>query len=193
MKPFSFALLCLLAFCLTTPSFGQSTPVNDKQAKRKEKSVPLTAERKQELLDFVEANHSELEELLSRLENSKKRRYNQAMAGLDKAVKKLETIKKRTPKRYDVALEQWKLESRIKVAGAQVKLNDTEETRAKLESLVTQLVDFHIQRLKNDRNQIEQRLQQTESRLKEFESNRDKMIEKRIKNATRGGKKAKQK
>lgn len=193
MKPFSFALLCLLAFCLTTPSFGQSTPVNDKQAKRKEKSVPLTAERKQELLDFVEANHSELEELLSRLENSKKRRYNQAMAGLDKAVKKLETIKKRTPKRYDVALEQWKLESRIKVAGAQVKLNDTEETRAKLESLVNQLVDFHIQRLKNDRNQIEQRLQQTESRLKEFESNRGKMIEKRIKNATRGGKKAKQK
>ena len=193
MKPFSFALLCLLAFCLTTPSFGQSTPVNDKQAKRKEKSVPLTAERKQELLDFVEANHSELEELLSRLDNSKQRRYNQAMAGLDKAVKKLETIKKRTPKRYDVALEQWKLESRIKVAGAQVKLNDTEETRAKLESLVNQLVDFHIQRLKNDRNQIEQRLQQTESRLKEFESNRDKMIEKRIKNATRGGKKAKQK
>ena len=193
MKPFSFVLFCLLALCLTTPSFGQSTPVNDKQAKRKEKSVPLTAERKQELLDFVEANHSELEELLSRLENSKKRRYNQAMAGLDKAVKKLETIKKRTPKRYDVALEQWKLESRIKVAGAQVKLNDTEETRAKLESLVNQLVDFHIQRLKNDRNQIEQRLQQTESRLKEFESNRDKMIEKRIKNATRGGKKAKQK
>ena len=194
MKPFSFALLCLLAFCLTTPSFGQSTPVNDKQAKRKEKSVPLTAERKQELLSFVDANHPELKELLSKLKGLKKqRRYNQAMAGLDKAVKKLETIKKRTPKRYDVALEQWKLESRIKVAGAQVKLNDTEETRAKLESLVTQLVDFHIQRLKNDRNQIEQRLQQTESRLKDFESNRDKMIEKRIKNATRGGKKAKQK
>lgn len=194
MKPFSFVLVCLLAICLTSPSFGQSEPVSDKPAKRKEASVQVTKERKQQLLSFVQANHPELEELLSELENGKKKRpYRLAMEALDKSVKKLEGIEKRSPKRYDAALQQWNLESRIKVAGAQVKLNDNEENRSKLKSLVSQLVDFHIQRLKSDREQIQQRLEQTDAKIKESETNREQLIEKRIKSATRRGKKAKQK
>jgi len=209
MKPFSFVLVCLFAFCLTAPLSAQDdAKVPQKQSKRKAgaidkgnkgktESVPqITDERKVELLAFVDANHPELKELLSKLEKRKKKQrpYLQAMAGLDKAVKKLEGIKERAPRRYDSALKQWNLESRIKVAAAQVKLNDSEESRSNLESLVTQLVDFHIARMKNDREQLLKRLQSFEKRIADAESNREKVIEKRIKSVTRKkGKKEKKK
>jgi len=198
MKPFSFVSVCLLAICLTTPAFGQSELTADKPTKRKVNSqnvAQVTKERKEQLLAFVDANHPKLKELLSELEKRKKQwPYRQAMAGLDKAVKKLEGLKQRSPKRYDTALEQWKIESRIKVAGAQVKLNDTEESRSELKSLVTQLIDFHLKRMKNDREQTKKRLEALDKRIADAEANREQAIEKRIKSATRKkGKKAKKK
>ena len=115
------------------------------------------------------------------------------MEGLDKAVKKLEALKRRSPKRYESALSQWKIESRIKVAGAQVKLNDTEENRDKLKSLVTELVDLKIQQLKNDRDQVSKRLEQLDAKIGEAESNRQQSIDKRMKSAARRKKKDKKK
>lgn len=190
MKPFLFVPVCLLVICLTTPSSGQ-TELSNTPVKRKESVVQVSKERKEQLLAFVDANHPELKELLEKLENRKKQRpYHQAMSWLDKSVKKLDGIKKRSPKRYESSLSQWNLESRIKVAAAQVKLNDTEESRSKLKSLVTQLVDFHIERMKADRAQILKRLKQTENRISEAESSREQAIEKRIlKVTTQRGKK----
>jgi hypothetical protein len=165
-----------------------------KSVNRKSNVEQVSEQRKEQLLSFVSENHPELKDLLSKLEKSKKQRqYLNAIRGLNKSVTKLETTKERNPQRYESALQQWNLESRIKVAGAQVKTNDTEEGRSTLESLVTKLVDFHIARMKSDREQIQKRLDQVEKRIADAESNRERAIEKRINSATRTKKKVKKK
>lgn len=191
MKSFSLVFVCVLVVCLASPLHAQSAKAQkNKPSKQKENAAEISKERKEQLLEFVDANHPELKSLLTKLEENKRQRpYRQAMAGLDKTVKKLEGIKERSPKRYDLALKQWTLESRIKVAGAEVKHNDNEKSRSKLKELVTQLVDFHINRMKNDQKQLLQRLEQIDKRIDEAEASREQTIEKRIKGATRIGKK----
>ncbi len=196
MKPFSFFTVCVLVCCFLTPAFGQdeTAPAQKKSVKPKANAGQISDKRMTKLLSFVGENHPELRDLLLKLDmGKKKRQYRQAMAGLNKSVKKLETMKERNPQRYESALQQWKLESRIKVASAQVKLKDSEELRSSLESLVTQLVDFHIARMKSDREQLKMRLEQFDKRIADAESNREQTIEKRIKSATRTTKNAKKK
>ena len=132
----------------------------------------------------MDEHHPELNELLGKLEgNKKKRQWNNAMNGLNKAVKKLESVKQRSPARYETGLAQWKLESRIRVASAELKLKDTEEGREKLETLVAELVDHHIARLKKEREHIRTRLEQTEQKIVDAETSRQQAIEKRLKQA----------
>ena len=192
----SQAIACLLlvfAFTLplpaqqddTTKPKTQSTEKKEQKqkAKRKQKTkkVPVSTERKAELLEFVREHHPELESLIDRLGAKKHgKRYANAMRGLDKAAKRLETIKERNPKRYETALKQWKLESRIKVAAAKISLKDSDEIRKELESLVSQLFDHNLERLKNDRENIQQRLKKLDQKIAETESSRSQTIERRI-------------
>ena len=110
---------------------------------------------------------------------------------MHKSVKKLEAIKKRNPKRYESSLQQWKIDSRIRVASAQLQLKDTEEGRDKLKSLVADLVDFHIERMKSERKQILERLEQLDKRISDAESKREEAIEKKFKAVSPKKKKAK--
>ncbi len=196
MKSFTFLTVCILVCSLMSVASAQDTTLTPqkKSVNRKSNVEQVSEQRKEQLLSFVSENHPELKDLLSKLEKSKKQRqYLNAIRGLNKSVTKLETTKERNPQRYESALQQWNLESRIKVAGAQVKTNDTEEGRSTLESLVTKLVDFHIARMKSDREQIQKRLDQVEKRIADAESNRERAIEKRINSATRTKKKVKKK
>ena len=193
---FTLITVCILAYCLTSVASAQNTTLapQKKSVKHKSNVAQVSKQRKEQVLAFVSENHPELNELLRKLEKSKKQRqYLNAIRGRDKALKKLEATKDRNPQRYESALQQWNLESRIKVAGAQVKMNDTEEGRDTLESLVTKLVDFHIARMKSDREQVQKRLKQIEARIADAESNREQAIQKRINSATRTKKKVKKK
>lgn len=188
MKAIPFISVCLLAFCVTLPTHAQSTAtVSQKAVKKKDtssqkKPAEITEQRKAQILAFVSEHHPELIELLEKLEKGKKKRqWQSALNGLNRAIKKIEGIKERNPDRYEWALKQWKLESRIKVASAQLKRNDTEEARAKLESLIEQHVDFHIDRLKKDRENIQKRLEAMEKKISDAESNRQQQIEKKLK------------
>ncbi|QEG25042.1 hypothetical protein [Mariniblastus fucicola] len=191
MNPSKFAFSCLLAFCLTMPLFGQNQTSPDKKTETQKVKFDLKKRRIEQLYAFMDENHPELKQLLLTLEDKKKWQYKQAMMGLDRAVKKLENIKQRSPKRYEMGLKQWNIESRITMAAAQVKLKDNEKNRDKLKSLVTQLVDFHLERMKSDKEQVISRLKQLEKRIADAESNREEAIEKRVKSATRRSKKAK--
>lgn len=183
MKQICSFLVCIFVLCTACPAFAQESkaPVANKQKVRKEKASQVSKERKTELLAFVDEHYPELKKMLGRLEKNKPRSYRQALTGLHKSVKKLETIKERNPKRYPAALRQWKIDSRIRVASAQLQLKDTEEGRKKLKSLVGELIDFNIDRMKSEKKQILERLKQLEKRISDAESKREDAIEKKLK------------
>lgn len=204
MRAFLSISACLLVCCVASPTHAQSkqsepvASVSQKVAKKKNtgsknKPAEISEQRKKQILAFVNEHHPELTELLKKLETGKKQRpWLNAMNGLNRAIKKLEGIKERNnPDRYESSLKQWKLESRIKVASAQLKHNDTEEGRAKLESLIAQHVDFYIDRLKKDREQTRNRLKQLDKKISDAESNRQQQIEKKLKSSLPKAKKEK--
>ncbi len=193
MKLLTSILVCLFVCCATISANAQDSKptASNKQKVRKEKSSQVSNQRKAELLAFVEKHYPELKEMLGRLEKNKPRSYRQALTGLHKSVKKLEAIKERNPKRYESSLQQWKIDSRIRVASAQLQLKDTEEGRDKLKSLVADLVDFHIERMKSERKQILERLEQLDKRISDAESKREEAIEKKFKAVSPKKKKAK--
>lgn len=200
MRAFNFLAASLLVFCLSLPSVAQNgstapkKPSVTKPVKQKDKPAAISSERKTKILAFVDEHHPELTELLTKIENGKnKRQWHKAMIVLNKSVKKLESLKERSPNRYESALQQWKLESRIKVAAAQLSFDDTEEGRDKLTSMIGKLVDFHIERMKNERKQMAKRIEQLDKKIEEASSGRQQAIEKRLKSALPKPKKEKKK
>ena len=210
MKAFRLCIVCLFAFCLSQPTWAQDTATSSKKsavektnqkaqkakAKAKaDKPKVISEARKTYLLAFLDEHHPELKKLLGKLENAKgKRPWLKGMNQLDNAVKKLEGVKKRSPARYETALDQWKLESRITVAVAELKHKpEDEKRRKKLESLVGKLVDHHLARMKKEREQLRNRVKQVEKKIADTESNRKQTIEKRVKAALPKPKKEKEK
>lgn len=167
-------------------------PVKKKTRGKKNNGSPVSKERRQMLEDFVRNHHPELESILKKLRDGQRRKYNEAMKGLDQSVAKLEKVEERSPNRYEAALENWKLESRIKVAAARLKLNESKAAREKLESLISSLFDSTLRRLKEDRTNMAERLKKMDQRIAEMESDRSIIIQRRIKSATRGAKKKKE-
>lgn len=163
-----------------------------KKRAKKNNGSQLTEKRRQVLEDFVGAHHPELESILKKLRDGQPRKYNEAMKGLDQSVAKLEKVREKSPNRYDRVLENWKLESRIKVAAAQLKLNESEAAREKLESLISDLFDSTMRRLQEDRANLVERLEKIDRRIAEMETDRATIIERRIKSATRSGKRKKE-
>ncbi len=153
-----------------------------KPAKKEKPTV--SAKRKEELLAFVQEHHSELAPLLDQLETSNALRYRQAIRGLNRTVSRLEAVKKRRPDRYPLALKHWILESRISVTAAKLSLNESDEVRAELESLVTELQSNTLIRLKKEQETLGQRQKKTQARIQEIESNGPKLIEQKIKQLT---------
>lgn len=184
MKLITTTSIFLLLLCAATPVLAQtSQPATTEKAGekvRKPKVSQITDERKEQLLAFVAEHHPELKTMLVQLEQKKPKSYQQAINGVNKSVTKIEGLKRRNPKRHGSVLAQWKIDSRINVAAAQLKHKDTKPNREKLKSLIGQLVDLQIDRLKKDREQTRQRLEQIEKRITESEAGRDEAIEKRL-------------
>ena len=103
---------------------------------------------------------------------------------MNKTVSRLEAVKKRRPDRYPLALKHWILESRISVMAAKLSLNESDEVRAELESLVTELQSNTLIRLKKEQETLGQRQKKTQARIQEIESNGPKLIEQKIKQLT---------
>ena len=146
------------------PDTNAQNPDAKKPAKKTPaKPAKVTPERTTQLLDFVGEHHVELKGMLDQLEKKKPKSFRQAINGLNRSVGKIEAVKSRSPKRYEGALEQWKLNSRINVAKAQLKLDDNAANRKTLEGLFGRLIDAQVGRFKEDRDQLLKRADELRS------------------------------
>jgi hypothetical protein len=184
--PFFALLIAARSSC---PTFAQedakpqvtSTEKQKALEKRKAVAAEAAAKRKEKVLAFVRENHPELEQMLSKLEKNKKRQYRAAMQALNKVITQLDNIKEKQPQRYNLGVMQWSIESRIKVALAQIKLDDSKENRDALRALIARQVNFQIERSKFEREATKKRLATLGKRIVDMESKRSKLIENRYK------------
>ncbi len=114
------------------------------------KPVVVSAERRAELMDFVNLNHPEIRPLLKLLQKSRPMKYQSTMRTLDREVRSLQNVKAKNPERYDRALEFWTIKSKILLLSAQLATKRSKKAQTKIEQELDVLIRKRLQIRKVD-------------------------------------------
>ena len=153
---------------------------NDKETDNKatkKPPQPVSKERKAELMAFVKANHPELLPLLNQLQSKRQQQFQTALRALDKNVKNLQAVKKRSPKRYQLSLDLWGVSSRIQLLTAQLAVTKSDKEKAsirkKLRSLFQQQSQLQRSQIKFNYDAAKKKYDRFAEQLKNHDSQRD--------------------
>lgn len=149
----------------TTPPHGGAADQRPLPARKVQRpSAPsklpaFTPEREAAALKFVSEHHAELQSLLNRLKSSNATAYEQAIRDLFRNSERLAAIQERGElKRYDLELESWKVESRIRLLAARLAVQrDNSQLEQQLREAVLRRVDLRLSRLEFERQQMAER------------------------------------
>ena len=155
---------------------------DQKPAEQTDGKTPVIDDaRRTELLEFVRENHPELERLIDLLKEKRPAQYEAALRSLDKSVANLNLIKENHSElRYNQALDDWKLRSRIQLLSAQLSITDTPSRRQQLQGLIARQIDNRTKQLKAEAEKTSKRLEKLEAMIANLETNRDVEIQRQL-------------
>jgi len=149
----------------------------------------FTPEREAAALTFVRQHHRELSDLLGELKRSNSKQYQAAIRDLFRISERLAQWKERDPKRYELELASWKLQSRIQLLLAQFQMGrDSEQLKHELTSALRRQLALQKERLAYERRLHESRLKKIDSQLQRLNQNEDALVERQLKLLLKRGK-----
>ncbi len=128
-------------------------------------------------LAFVRRHYPRLMDVLIYLKENQPRQYARAIKDLHRTRHRLEQIRKRQPRRYQLELEAWKLQSEIQLLMAELVMSDSPEVRRRLEEAVARQVDLRLKLLKEDQRQAEARLAKIQKSVRRLEQHREEEVQ----------------
>lgn len=138
-------------------------------------------EREKVAIAFAKEHHPALERLLNSLRDMDKKEYTKAVRELARVSDRLNSLKQRNPRVYQLQLDIWKANSSATLLSARVELNPYneklyEELRAALEKKRT------LQRrlLQEELERATQRVERLEQNLKRFDEESEAAIERQL-------------
>jgi hypothetical protein len=163
---------------------GKPAAASKKDAKAK---VPLaiTPEREAAVLTFVQRNHPELSDLLASLKASQPEEYERAMREIFRTTERLAQIQERDPLQYELEISAWTAQSKVQLLAARLKMGATDELRKQLRAALALQNDAKLALLKHERHKIADRLGKTDREISQYESDREKVIDKQLELLTR--------
>ena len=166
----------------TQPTTAQveKKPQTNSSSKEQKKRKQTIALSKAEVIGFIREHHPELEELLITLEKSRPDRYNAAIRNLSRSIVRIQKLKDEESDKYNGALRQWKIKSRIHLAAVQLGVEESPQHREQLEKLIVQNVDHRKRQLELEAKRLRKRLANIEKQLNVIEQKRDQEIEKQM-------------
>ncbi len=154
--------------------------------KRPEQVPPETPQRidkkrRAELMKFVRQNHPELAPLINSLKSERPAQYQAALRSLDRDVSSLNALKAKLPEpRYQQAVDNWKLRSRIQLLTAQLSITDTPAKRKKLRRLIVRQIDNRIEQLSAELERLNQVVERIDGNVTDLKSNRAAEIQRQM-------------
>lgn len=118
-------------------------------------------------LAFAREHHPELEDVLSRLKKSNRAEFRRAVRDLNQARVRLERIQEKTPNRYAPALEDWKLESQIRLLAARSAMSDDGQIENELKTLIKQRIERRVATLTEERDRLAARVAKLDEQIKQ--------------------------
>ena len=128
-------------------------------------------------LAFVRRHYPRLMDVLIYLKENQPRQYARAIKDLHRTRHRLEQIRERQPRRYQLELEAWKLQSEIQLLMAELVMSDSPEVRRRLEEAVARQVDLRLKLLKADQRQAEARLAKIQKSVRRLEQHREEEVQ----------------
>lgn len=129
---------------------------------------------------FAKQHHPELARLLDQLRDNSPDQYAKALAELNKSREQLERIKARNPERYESALEQWKLSSRIRLTVARMSLTKDPTLEAELRELVRTRQALQLMPLRAEEERLEKRLERVRAQLAAYDADPVQAVEREM-------------
>lgn len=146
-----------------------------------------TEEQETAAINFAGKHHPELVTLLERLKHENKSQYNRAIRELASTNERLAKMT-RYPERQVQELNKWKLDSRIRLILARLKMADPSEVdrlQSQLHALVEQRTDNQLARLLEEKMKLDLRLEKTNAAIGDIEADRSAYIDRELKRLQR--------
>ena len=203
----AFILLTLGIFCCVLPAAAQKKAPNQKSAAAKKKDagqrnksenapkkksdvkssraksayrVSLTPGREAAAMTFASLHHPELAKLVTTLKKRKVKQYDQAVRQLFQTSERLARTRERMPDRYELTLESWKLDSRIRLMAARMTMNSDSQLEEKLKGLLRARASVRLRQLTKERERLAERLQRVDALIERIDSDPDASTKKEL-------------
>ena len=157
------------------PKAEGGKPFAKPAAKRSNSRDPMlvTPAREAAAMTFARNNHPELAELLAQLKKANPKQHQRAVRELFQISERLVRIKERLPERYELALEAWKLDSRIRLLVARMTMSTNKKTEAELMETLKQRVEVRLREHTLERERLLERVGKLDKSISTIESDRD--------------------
>jgi hypothetical protein len=144
--------------------------------------VTFTPEREAAALAFVRQNRPELDSVLADLKTRQPTEYQRAICDFFWASETLTLMRQEEPRRHDLALRAWQLESLVHYLASQLAGQPAEagRLRGELELAVQQLVDVQIDTSAYEVERQETQLRRSQDRQKKLAARRDELVRERL-------------
>jgi hypothetical protein len=159
-------LICILVLA-TLPLLAQ-------EATRGGANRPaFTPEREAAALSFVKHHHPELGDLLLQLKSGNRGEYQRAINEMFLASERLAQSKERDPLRYELDLQVWKIDSRIRLIAARMAMADSDLLQGELKDLLLEKIDAQHEIQKLERERLSARLEKLDAAIERNRSQRE--------------------
>jgi hypothetical protein len=123
-------------------------------------------------------------ELLPLIEHLRKRspaQYEKAIRDLDRSAKRLESLRKRDAKLFEIALQEWTTRTELQLAKAKLRVGKSSGGSKKIRDHQTKLLDLQIQRLHRETELLSKRRANYEERVSQLNVQIERANELRLK------------
>lgn len=154
----------------TTPPPAAAAPKPKVAVKAAAKVKRVSTEREAELLEFVQQHHDELATLLKTLKTAQTKDYAAAISDLDREIRHLDQIRKRSPSHFDAELKVWMARSRVRLLSARMSMSEDEGLKEELKTQLLELRQLEIASLRAEIGGVEQVLEKQQQKLKKLQN-----------------------
>jgi hypothetical protein len=178
-------LLLAVSAVLGFDGNGEKSAAKTEKPGKESAKLPVTPEMESAAMQFVETNHGELVELLQQMKTTNPAQYQQAMRDLSRAATTLATTQKNDPRKYELDLKAWKVNSQIQVIVARLAMSQTPELKEELRTKLFEQIQLRLDRQRLERERTETRLKKLDESIAKLEGTREEEVAKAFAKFTR--------
>lgn len=160
------------------PANTAKAPAKAPKSEPKKPPAPVEqVEGETPVLEFAATHHPELADLLVRLRSDDPREFEQAIRDLNRTRERLERMKEKTPERYELELNAWKLDSRIRLLAARLAMSSDPQLEKELKSALRQRVEVRAKLLAAERERLEARIEVIDKTVSDLRQHPDQIAD----------------